>query len=115
MKKSNKSERFAMRTTADFFELIDEWRKQQDAIPSRADAVRELTVRALFQFWGKIINESIHDGFETVSEYESSKANQELDKIWEFCKENKIDMELEFADLSAGHGADVRVRSLKEK
>ncbi len=74
MSKINKSERFEMRTSSDFYELLDEWRKQQDAIPSRAESVRELTVRALFIFWAKIFNEAILDGYENVNEYEFLKS-----------------------------------------
>jgi hypothetical protein len=33
---------FQMRATAEFYERIDEWRRQQQGIPSRAEAIRRL-------------------------------------------------------------------------
>jgi hypothetical protein len=36
------SERFEMRFTADLLGQIDEWRRQQDDLPARAEAIRRL-------------------------------------------------------------------------
>jgi len=34
---------FQMRATQDFFRRIDDWRRQQPDLPSRAEAIRRLT------------------------------------------------------------------------
>lgn len=36
------SERFEMRFTADLLRQIDEWRRRQDDLPARAEAIRRL-------------------------------------------------------------------------
>lgn len=42
-----KTERFEMRTSAEFARVIDEWRRRQTSIPSRSDAVRTLVAQGL--------------------------------------------------------------------
>lgn len=37
-----KGDRFAMRTKDEFMKEIDEWRREQPAIPTRAESVRAL-------------------------------------------------------------------------
>ncbi|MBY6265538.1 hypothetical protein EI613_26990 [Azospirillum sp. 412522] len=42
-----KTERFEMRTSVEFARVIDQWRRRQDSIPSRSDAVRSLVAQGL--------------------------------------------------------------------
>nr|WP_295834770.1 hypothetical protein [uncultured Azospirillum sp.] len=63
-----KTERFEMRTSAAFARVIDEWRRKQDLIPSRSDAVRSLVTQGLMYenlhiAFGKIIR-CVADGAE---------------------------------------------------
>jgi hypothetical protein len=39
---AEKTERFEMRVTASFLKAIDEWRRRQDDLPTRAEAIRRL-------------------------------------------------------------------------
>jgi len=43
----SKTERFEMRVSPEFLRMIDDWRRLQTPIPSRAEAVHELCERAL--------------------------------------------------------------------
>jgi uncharacterized protein len=42
-----KNERFEMRVSAELLEQIDDWRRRQTDIPSRAEAIRQLVELAL--------------------------------------------------------------------
>jgi hypothetical protein len=42
-----KSERFAMWATPAFLQAVDDWRRKQPDLPSRAEAVRRLVEQAL--------------------------------------------------------------------
>jgi metal-responsive CopG/Arc/MetJ family transcriptional regulator len=42
-----KSERFEMRVQASFLKRLDSWRREQDDLPSRAEAIRRLVEQAL--------------------------------------------------------------------
>lgn len=42
MNEEEKSERFQMRVAPSFWQAIDEWRRKQPDIPSRAEAIRQL-------------------------------------------------------------------------
>jgi metal-responsive CopG/Arc/MetJ family transcriptional regulator len=42
-----KSERFEMRVPSSFLKAIDDWRRKQEDIPSRAAAIRRLVEQAL--------------------------------------------------------------------
>lgn len=42
-----KAERFEMRATADFLAKLDEWRRRQSDLPSRAEAIRRIVDRSL--------------------------------------------------------------------
>ena len=44
---SPKTERFEMRWEAEMLERVDEWRRQQKDLPSRAEAIRRLVEMAL--------------------------------------------------------------------
>jgi hypothetical protein len=37
-----KTERFEMRVPASFLKMVDEWRRKQDDLPPRAEAIRRL-------------------------------------------------------------------------
>jgi hypothetical protein len=39
---ADKNSRFELRTSTEFLQAIDDWRRQQPEIPSRADAIRRL-------------------------------------------------------------------------
>lgn len=41
------SERFQMRVSPEFLASIDSWRRKQDDLPSRAEAIRRLVEQAL--------------------------------------------------------------------
>ena len=38
----DKTERFEMRVTASFLKMVDDWRRRQPELPSRAEAIRRL-------------------------------------------------------------------------
>lgn len=38
---------FQMRVTEDFLRLVDEWRRKQPDLPSRAEAIRRLVAQAV--------------------------------------------------------------------
>ena len=42
-----KSQRFELRVSEDFLRAIDDWRRQQPDLPSRAEAIRRLVEKAL--------------------------------------------------------------------
>jgi len=42
-----KSERFELRVSEDFLRAIDDWRRKQPDLPSRAEAIRRLVDQAL--------------------------------------------------------------------
>lgn len=42
-----KTERIELRVSTDFVELVDNWRRQQRDIPSRAEAIRILVEKAI--------------------------------------------------------------------
>lgn len=42
-----KNERFEMRVPASFLKLVDDWRRKQEDLPSRAEAIRRLVEQAL--------------------------------------------------------------------
>jgi hypothetical protein len=42
-----KTERFEMRVPASFLKVVDEWRRKQPELPSRAEAIRRLCERGL--------------------------------------------------------------------
>src|SRR3712207_1276035 len=44
---SQKDQRLFMRVDADFLRRIDDWRRQQPAIPSRSEAIRQLVEAGL--------------------------------------------------------------------
>jgi len=44
---AQKTETFNMRVTPDFLRLVDDWRRVQADLPSRAEAVRRLVLRGL--------------------------------------------------------------------
>ena len=39
---NDKTERFEMRVPASFLKMVDEWRRKQPELPSRAEAIRRL-------------------------------------------------------------------------
>jgi hypothetical protein len=41
------TEQFLMRTSKEFLQSVDDWRRQQDDLPSRSEALRRLTAMAL--------------------------------------------------------------------
>ncbi len=41
------TEQFLMRTSKEFLQSVDDWRRQQDDLPSRSEALRRLTALAL--------------------------------------------------------------------
>jgi metal-responsive CopG/Arc/MetJ family transcriptional regulator len=43
----DKSERFEMRVPSSFLKSIDDWRRKQEDLPSRAEAIRRLVEEAL--------------------------------------------------------------------
>ena len=43
------TERFEMRASKDWIVAVDEWRRQQQDLPSRAEAIRRLVERGLEQ------------------------------------------------------------------
>ena len=47
------SERFEMRVPSDWLAKVDEWRRQQDDLPSRAEAIRRLVESGLGRSAGK--------------------------------------------------------------
>lgn len=40
-------QRFEMKAPAEWLKLVDDWRRQQHDLPSRAEAIRRLVERAL--------------------------------------------------------------------
>ncbi|WP_417448359.1 hypothetical protein [Idiomarina abyssalis] len=46
-KANNKTERFGMRVEPEFWQIIDDWRRNQSEIPTRASAVRSLIIAGL--------------------------------------------------------------------
>jgi hypothetical protein len=44
---TEKNERFEMRVPASFLKAVDSWRRKQDDLPSRAEAIRRLVEQAL--------------------------------------------------------------------
>jgi metal-responsive CopG/Arc/MetJ family transcriptional regulator len=47
MERGHKTERFGMVVEPQFLERIDQWRRKQKDIPSRAESIRRLVERAL--------------------------------------------------------------------
>jgi hypothetical protein len=47
MSDEEQSERFQMRVSPSFLRLIDEWRRKQPDLPSRAEAIRRLVQRGV--------------------------------------------------------------------
>jgi hypothetical protein len=43
----DKAERFEMRVTSAFLRAVDNWRRKQEDLPSRAEAIRRLVERGL--------------------------------------------------------------------
>ena len=43
----DKTERFEMRVPASFLKMVDDWRRKQPELPSRAEAIRRLVEIAL--------------------------------------------------------------------
>lgn len=44
---AEKDQHFQMRTSREFMKLIDDWRRKQPDLPSRAEAIRRLVDAAL--------------------------------------------------------------------
>jgi hypothetical protein len=53
MSEEEQSERFQMRVAPSFFRAIDEWRRKQPDLPSRAEAIRRLVELGLASKGGK--------------------------------------------------------------
>lgn len=51
---SKKLERFEMRVSQDFLHLVDDWRRQQPDIPSRAEAIRRLVSQGFLGDFEKV-------------------------------------------------------------
>jgi hypothetical protein len=47
MPDEEQTERFQMRVSPSFLRLIDEWRRRQPDLPSRAEAIRRLVQRSV--------------------------------------------------------------------
>jgi hypothetical protein len=47
MADENKSHTFQMRVTNEWLAIIDDWRRKQDDLPSRAEAIRRLVEKGL--------------------------------------------------------------------
>ena len=47
MPDDEQTERFQMRVSPSFLRLIDEWRRKQPDLPSRAEAIRRLVERGI--------------------------------------------------------------------
>jgi hypothetical protein len=47
MPTEEQTERFQMRVSPAFLRLVDEWRRQQPDLPSRAEAIRRLVERGI--------------------------------------------------------------------
>jgi hypothetical protein len=47
MTDEEQSERFQMRVSPSFLRLVDEWRRKQPDLPSRAEAIRRLVERGV--------------------------------------------------------------------
>lgn len=45
--KKTSSERFEMRVPSDWLAKVDDWRRTQDDLPSRAEAIRRLVEKGL--------------------------------------------------------------------
>jgi hypothetical protein len=53
MSEEEQSERFQMRVSPSFLKAIDEWRRKQSDIPSRAEAIRRLVELGLLHGKGR--------------------------------------------------------------
>jgi hypothetical protein len=47
MSKQEQTERFQMRVSPAFLRLVDDWRRKQPDLPSRAEAIRRLVERGV--------------------------------------------------------------------
>jgi hypothetical protein len=47
MTEEEQTERFQMRVSPSFLKLIDDWRRKQPDLPSRAEAIRRLVEQAI--------------------------------------------------------------------
>lgn len=74
-----KTETFNMRVSPAFLRMIDEWRRQQTDLPSRAEAIRRLVVLGLLP-WQDII-EQLKDTLETARSEGRVPTEEDVDEI----------------------------------